>query len=94
MDDNAAHRIPAFGHTMFRFDGTRTQQEGPLTEEAQRLKDRCIKAAAVVVAECYRILYTFPIEEAARRAVRPGGPTYEELLVIIAEKRELYLVKE
>jgi hypothetical protein len=50
-------------------------------------KAECIKAAAVIVSEGYRILYTYPIEEAARRAVRPGGPTYDELLVRIAAKR-------
>lgn len=56
------------------------------------VREECIKAAAVSLANCYRILYTYPIEEAARRAVRPGGPTYEQLLVRIAAKREKYLV--
>ncbi|MDY7542652.1 MULTISPECIES: hypothetical protein [unclassified Cryobacterium] len=55
-------------------------------------REECIKAAAVILADCYRVLYTYPIEEAARRAVRPGGPTYEELLVRIAAKRKTYLV--
>lgn len=50
-------------------------------------REECIKAAAVPLAQCYRVLYTYPIEEAARRALRPGGPTYEELLVRIAAKR-------
>jgi hypothetical protein len=63
-----------------------------LTDEQLRLKRECIKRAAVFAAEGYRIMYTFPIEEAARRAVRPGGPTYEELLVRIAAKRAKYLV--
>lgn len=55
-------------------------------------REECTKAAAVVLANCYRVLYTYPIEEAARRAVRPGGPTYEELLVRIAARREKYLI--
>lgn len=50
-------------------------------------REECIKAAAVIASEGYRVLYTFPLEEAARRAVRPGGPSYEELLVLIADKR-------
>ena len=50
-------------------------------------REECIKTAAVALAQCYRVLYTYPIEDAARRAVRPGGPTYEELLVRIAAKR-------
>ncbi|WP_105033542.1 hypothetical protein [Cryobacterium aureum] len=55
-------------------------------------REECIKAAAVSLANCYRVLYTYPIEEAARRALRPGGPTFEVLLVRIAAKREKYLV--
>ena len=55
-------------------------------------REECIKAAAVSLANCYTILYTYPLEEAARRAVRPGGPTYEVLLVRIAEKRAKYLL--
>ena len=55
-------------------------------------REECIKAAAVSLANCYRVLYTYPIEEAARRAVRPGGPTYDELLVRIAAKREQFLI--
>ncbi|MGY4859541.1 hypothetical protein [Cryobacterium sp. AP23] len=49
-------------------------------------------AAAVVLSDCYRVLYTYPLEEAARRAVRPGGPTYDDLLVRIAARRDEYLI--
>jgi hypothetical protein len=54
-------------------------------------RDESIAAAADVLSRGYQILYFYPIEEAARRAVRRGGPTYEELLAIIAEKRRTNL---
>lgn len=57
-------------------------------------REECIKAAAVVIAEGYRVLYTYPLDEAARLAVRPGGPSFEELRERIAEKRRLYLNPE
>jgi hypothetical protein len=50
-------------------------------------KAECIKAAAAVAADAYRVLFLYPIEEAARRVVRPGGPTYEEQLERIAAIR-------
>lgn len=65
----------------------------PLTPApALRTREECIRAAAVHLARCYKILYTYPLEEAVRRAARPGGPTYEELMVLITERREKYLV--
>lgn len=50
-------------------------------------RESCIKAAAVIAAEGYRVLFTFPLDEAARRAMRPGGPSFEELRERIATKR-------
>lgn len=50
-------------------------------------RDECMRAAGAIAAEGYRILFTYPIDEAARRAVRPGGPSFEELRVRIAKKR-------
>lgn len=50
-------------------------------------KAECIKAAAVVAAEGYRVLFMVPLEEAARRAARPGGLSYEEQVVRIAAIR-------
>ena len=58
---------------------------------AMPTREESVAAAAKVLSRAYRILYFYPIEEAARRAVRRGGPTYEELLVIIAEKRRTNL---
>jgi hypothetical protein len=43
-----------------------------------------VRAAAKVLSRANLVLYTYPLEEAARRAVRP---TYDELLVLIAQKR-------
>jgi hypothetical protein len=54
-------------------------------------REESVAAAAKVLSRAYRVLYFYPIEEAARRAVRPGGPTYDELLAIIAEKRRTNL---
>lgn len=65
--------------------------EEHLSAEQLRVKADCMRQAAAVAAEGYRILYTFPLEEAARRAVRPGGPGYEDLLERIADKRLRYL---
>lgn len=56
-----------------------------------RTRQECVKAAGRAFGKAYVILYTYPIEEAARLALRRGGPSYEELLVIIAEKRRTNL---
>jgi hypothetical protein len=50
-------------------------------------REECIAAAGRVAAEGYQILFTFPLDEAARRAVRPGGPSFQELRERIARKR-------
>jgi hypothetical protein len=54
-------------------------------------REESVAAAAKVLSRAYLVLYFYPIEEAARRAVRPGGPTYEELLAIIADRRRTNL---
>lgn len=51
-------------------------------------KEEACRAAARVASEGYRVLFLYPLDEAARRCVRPGGPSYEEMRERIARKRE------
>jgi len=56
------------------------------------LTDLAPSAAAIadagrLVFEARRIRDSLPVEEAARRAVRPGGPPYEELVEKIRAQR-------
>lgn len=50
-------------------------------------RDEAIAAAAAALAEGRRQRDTLPVAEAARRALRPGGPTLTELEARIAARR-------
>lgn len=51
-------------------------------------KEEACRAAARVASEGYRVLFLYPLDEAARRCLRPGGPSFEEMRERIAHKRE------
>jgi hypothetical protein len=49
--------------------------------------DAALDDAGRLIFEARRIRDSLPVEEAARRAVRPGGPPYEELVDQIRAQR-------
>lgn len=49
--------------------------------------DTAIEDAGRLIFEARRIRDSLPVEEAARRAVRPGGLPYEELVELIRAQR-------
>ncbi|WP_079705180.1 hypothetical protein [Plantibacter cousiniae (nom. nud.)] len=51
-------------------------------------REACIKRAAAILFECYRVLYFVPLDEAARAAMSPGGQLFEELRAGIAIRRQ------
>lgn len=51
-------------------------------------KEECIRAAAVVAAEGYSVLYDWPLDAAAERSRRPGE-SFESARARIAARREL-----
>lgn len=55
-------------------------------------REECIRRAAAIFSEGYRVLYFAPLDEAARAAMSPGGPSFEELRAAIARRREQNLV--
>lgn len=59
-----------------------------LTEEQRETKRRCIERAGRILSEGYRVLYFAPLDEAARAAMSPGGPSFEELRIRIARARQ------
>lgn len=52
-----------------------------------RTREEALAGAARSIVEGLRVSDSLPIEEAARRAMHAGGPSYEELLDIIRARR-------
>jgi hypothetical protein len=50
-------------------------------------RQEAIDTAAVCIAEAYRLLDTLPVEEAAKRAWTPTGPSIPELEALIRARR-------
>jgi len=55
-------------------------------------REACIARAGAILSECYRVLYFAPLDEAARAAMSPGGPSFEELRAGIALRRQQNLI--
>lgn len=49
--------------------------------------DECMSGAKAALRERYRILHTYPLDDVARLATRPGGDPFEIVRDRIAEKR-------
>lgn len=51
-------------------------------------REEAIAEAAKHLSKAIVVLYTYPLEEAARQAHVPGGPSVEELVVTIGRRRQ------
>lgn len=65
----------------------RMEDTADLTQQQREIKQRCIERAGQILSEGYRVLYFAPLDEAARAAMHPGGPPFDELKSRIAEAR-------
>lgn len=52
-------------------------------------REQAINAAGACIAEAYNLLDTLPVEQAARLALTPTGPSLEELVDRIRARRAL-----
>lgn len=50
-------------------------------------REQAVREAGEVLAEAYRLLVELPVEEAARRAYTPTGPSLAELKARIRARR-------
>lgn len=80
------------GHGTHAISGVLTKgQEGPWTQQRRECHEQCVQRAARAVSHGYQVLYFFPIDEAVRLILRPGGPQADELRARILEKRRTRL---
>lgn len=59
-----------------------------LTSEQRELYDEAIKRAAIILGRARSLRDSLPVDEAARAAYIPGGPSVEEIAELIRAQRE------